>query len=74
MRSIFQGGADALEDTMYMCVCVCVYIYIYIYMVYIYVVYIYMAFIFELRFFNSIQKVGPSGIRTHNLVLTMNML
>ena len=74
MRSIFQGGADALEDTMYICVCVYIYIYIYIYIWYIYMLYIYMALIFELRFFNSIQKVGPSGIRTHNLVLTVHML
>ena len=27
---------------------------------------------FELRFFDSIKKVGPSGIRTHDLVLTVH--
>ena len=42
-------------------------IYIYIY-IYIYGIY------FELRFFDSIQKVGPSGIRTHNLMLTVHTL
>ena len=26
---------------------------------------------FELRFFDSIQKFGPSGIRTHDLMLTV---
>ena len=29
---------------------------------------------FELRFFDSIYKVGPSGIRTHDLVLTVHTL
>ena len=29
---------------------------------------------FELRFFNSIQKVGLSGNQTHNLMLTMHTL
>ena len=38
-------------------------IYIYIYGIY-----------FELRLFDSIQKVGPSGIRTHNLMLTVHTL
>ena len=33
-----------------------------------------MVFIFELRFFDSIQKVGPSGIRTNDLVLTVHTL
>ena len=27
---------------------------------------------FELRFFDSIYKVSPSGIRTHDLVLTVH--
>ena len=29
---------------------------------------------FELRFFDSISKVGPSRIRTHDLVLTVHTL
>ena len=29
---------------------------------------------FELRFFDSIYKVSPSGIRTHDLVLTVHTL
>ena len=29
---------------------------------------------FELRLFDSIWKVGPSGIRTHDLVLTVHTL
>ena len=29
---------------------------------------------FELRFFDSIWKVGPSGIRTNDLVLTVHTL
>ena len=29
---------------------------------------------FERRFFDSIYKAGPSGIRTHDLVLTVNTL
>ena len=33
-----------------------------------------MVFILELRFFDSMQKVGPSGIRTHNHVLTVHTL
>ena len=48
-----------------------VYIYIYIYIcIYIY----YMVLIFELRFFDFISKVGPSGIRAHDLVLTVHTL
>ena len=39
------------------------YIYIYIYGIH-----------FELRFFDSVYKVGPSGIQTHDLVLTMHTL
>ena len=37
-------------------------------------IYIYMVFIFELRFFDSLQKVGPSGIRSHDFVLTAHTL
>ena len=29
---------------------------------------------FELSFFTSIKKVGPSGIRTHDIVLTVHTL
>ena len=48
----------------YMCVCVCVlYIYIYIYGIH-----------FDLRFFDSIQKVGPGGIQTHDPVVTVHTL
>ena len=38
-------------------------------------IYIYIYGIhFELRFFDSVYKVGPSGIQTHDLVLTMHTL
>ena len=40
-----------------------IYIYIYIYDIH-----------FELRIVDFIWKVGPSGIRTHDLVLTMHTL
>ena len=40
-----------------------IYIYIYIYDIH-----------FELRLFDSIEKAGPRGIRTHDHVLTMHTL
>ena len=43
----------------YVCVCVCMYIY---------------GIHFELRFFDSIEKVGPSGIRNHDLVHIVHTL
>ena len=49
------------------------YIYTYIY-TYMYIYIYYMVFIFELRFFDFISKVGPSGIRAHDLVLTVHTL
>ena len=37
-------------------------------------IYIYIYGIFELRFFDSIWKVDPTGIRIHDLVFTMHTL
>ena len=57
---------DIYDIQLYIYMCVCVY-YIYIY-IYIYGIH------FDLRFFDSIQKVGPSGIRTNDLVVTVYTL
>ena len=46
---------------------ICIYIYIYIY------IYVY-GIPFELSFFDSLQKVGPSGIQVPNPMLTVHML
>ena len=51
----------------YICIIyICIYIYRDIYMVFIIHI--------EVRLFHSIKKVCPSGIRTHDLVLTVHRL
>ena len=52
-----------------------IYIYIYIYIfiyIYIYIYYVYIWY--SVWIFDSIQKVGPSGIQAHDLVLTVHMV
>ena len=80
---------ECQHEYMHICVCIYIYIYMYIY-IYVYMyIYVYICvcvcvfsiFIWylcgihiELRFFLSIEKVAPSGIRSYNLVLTVHIL
>ena len=47
--------------------------YMYMYM-YMYICIYICGIHYELRFFDSIQKVGPTRIRAHDLVLTVHSL
>ena len=72
---------ECQHEYMHICVYIyiCIYMYIYVYMcvcVCVFSIFIwYLCGIhIELRFFLSIEKVAPSGIRSYNLVLTVHIL